>query len=353
MPKRSDADGPTLFPVDAARSGLPGAVAPMRTRTAAAPFNSPYHLFEVKWDGIRAVAARDSDGLRLMDRHGGDLLAAMPELRGIRLPEGALLDGEVIVCDTRGRPSYELLAGRLGPKAARRGRGPLYVAFDLLYEGYRPLLARPLVDRRRRLLELGIAGAGLVVPEHLEDDGQPFFDVIAEYGLEGIVAKRRGSPYLPGTRSADWLRLLVTERLDVVLGGLIEDERRGIRSALCGVQDEEGRLAFAGEAHVPPYLGSWLDAATRDFAARESPFATPLPLRPGLRWLRPRLVALVEHEGIEGGQAREARFRALRLDGSPADCVIDEPVAVPSGPPSGPVERPRLVVLHSLPFPID
>ncbi|MGH2451719.1 MAG: hypothetical protein ACRDGE_10715 [Candidatus Limnocylindria bacterium] len=354
MPKRGPgADHPTLISVEDARSGLPRAVAPMRPRTAAAPFNSPDHLFEVKWDGIRAIAGRDDAGLRLVDRHGGDLLAAIPELRGLRLPEGALLDGEVIICDQRGRPNYELLAGRLGPKSVRRGRGPLFVAFDLLYEGYRPLVARPLGERRRRLLALGLPAGRLVVPEHLDEDGEPFLEVVGEYGLEGIVAKRRESPYVAGARTADWLRLYVTERLDVVLGGLLEDERRGVHAALCGVQGEDGRLAYAGEAYVPPYLGTWLDAATRDFASSDSPFAAPLSLRPGLRWLRPRLVAIVEHEGIEQGQVRDARFRALRMDGSPADCVLDTPVAVPSRPPSGPRERPRLVVLHSLPFPID
>lgn len=354
MPKRGPGAGhPTLIAVDEARSGLPRALTPMRPRTATAPFNSPDHVFEVKWDGVRALAGRDRDGLRLADRHGGDLLAAMPELRDLRLPEGTLLDGEVIVCDQRGRPSYDLLAGRLGPKAVRRGRGPLYVAFDLLYERYRPVMARPLAERRRRLLELGLGGRRLIAPEHLEEDGEPFFEVVAEYGLEGVVAKRRLSPYVPGARTSDWLRVPVTGRADVVVGGILEDERRGARAILCGLRSDDGRLEHVGEARVPPYLGSWLDAATRDFTAAESPFATPLPLRPGLRWLRPRLVAIVEHEGLEGSELREARFRALRMDGAPADCVLDVPVEVPSRPAAGPAERPRLVVLHALPFPVE
>ncbi|MBM4434656.1 MAG: hypothetical protein FJ028_06090 [Chloroflexi bacterium] len=114
--------GPTLIAVDEARSGLPSSLAPMRPRLAAAPFNSPDHLLEVKWDGIRAILANDGGRVRLADRRGGDLLPLLPELRDVRIPEGALLDGEVIVCDARGRPSHDLLAGRLGPRGAVGGR---------------------------------------------------------------------------------------------------------------------------------------------------------------------------------------------------------------------------------------
>jgi hypothetical protein len=140
----------------------------------------------------------------------------------------------------------------------------------------------------------------------------------------------------------------VTPRADVVLGALVIDESRGARWALCGFTGEGGALTFAGDAYVPPYLGAWLDRSTRDFAADASPFAGPMSLRPGLRWLRPRLVAIVEHAGA--ARLEDARFRALRFDGRPEDCRAEEPVPVPSGPPSGRSERPRLVVLHSLPL---
>jgi hypothetical protein len=85
----------------------------------------------------------------------------------------------------------------------------------------------------------------VAVPEHLAEDGEPFLDVVAEYGLEGIVAKRRDSPYIPGSRSGDWLKCHVTPRADVVLGGLVEDERRGAIRALCGMYAGDV-LAFVG-----------------------------------------------------------------------------------------------------------
>ena len=187
-----------------------------------------------------------------------------------------VLDGEIVVCDSRGRPSYDLLAGRLGPKAAKRGIGPIFVAFDLLYIDGRPLISRPLAERRARLLGAGLGSRVLAVPAHLDDDGEPFLEVVEEYGLEGIVAKRRDGRYVPGTRTADWLKCHVTPRADVVVGALVIDEHRGARTLLCGLRGEDGAIAFAGDAYVPPYLGEWLDVATRGFAADASPFATPV-----------------------------------------------------------------------------
>jgi len=339
---------PTLLEVGDTQIALPRDLVPMRPRLAANAFNSSDYLFELKWDGIRALASMDRGRLRIADRAGGDLLPLVPELAELPVPEGAVFDGEIVVCDSRGRPSYDLLTGRLGPKAAKRGRGPVFVAFDLLYEERRPLLGRPLEERRRRLTDLGIRSRSVAVPEHLEEDGEPFLDVVAEYGLEGIVAKRRDSPYIPGSRSGDWLKCHVTPRADVVLGGLVEDERRGAIRALCGMFTGDV-LAFVGEAYVPPYLGRWLDEATRDFIADVSPFATPLPLRTGMRWLRPRIVAIVEHAG-ETRELRDARFRALRFDGRLDDCRVDEPIEMESAPARAGSERPRLIVLHSLPF---
>src|SRR5437879_10062135 len=175
---------------------------------------------------MRALAGRYATVLSVTDRSGVDLLSLLPELRDMRLPEGMVLDGEIVVCDSRGRPSYDLLAGRLGPKAAKRGRGPIFVAFDMLYADSRPLISRPLAERRARLLGAGLGSRILAVPEHLDDDGEPFLEVVAEYGLEGNVAKRRQGGYVPGTRTADWLKCHVTPRADVVVGEIGRESGR-------------------------------------------------------------------------------------------------------------------------------
>lgn len=351
MPRESrspSSEHPTLIDVASARTALPRDVTPMRARQAAAAFNSSEHIFELKWDGLRAMASREGGVVRIVDRAGGDLLPLVPELARLPIPDGSLLDGEIVVCDSRGRPSYDLMAGRLGPKGAKRGFGPTFVAFDLLYLEHRPLLTRPLLERRRRLAELDLRGRSIGVPAHLDADGEPFLDVVEEYGLEGIVAKRKSSAYVPGTRTSDWLKCHVTPRADVVIGGLVQDEPRGTVRILCGMY-AEGRegLAMVGEAYVPPYLARWLDEATSAFASDASPFATPVPLRTGTRWLRPKFVAIIEHAG-EREVLRDARFRALRLDGRLDDCRTEEPIVVESEPATIGSERPRLVLLQSL-----
>ena len=320
----------------------------MRPRQGAWAFNSSEYVFELKWDGLRALASRDRGVLRVTDRNGGDLLPLLPELAQLPVPEGAVLDGEVVVCDSRGRPSYDLLAGRLGPRAAKRGFGPVFVAFDVLYLDRRPLMSRPWSERRSRLAELELRGRTVGVPDHLDADGEPFLDVVAEYSLEGIVAKRKDSAYVPGARTSDWLKIHVTPRADVVLGGLVEDEGGGALRALCGqYSDDRGTLQMTGEAYVPLFLAHWLDEATRAFVSDSSPFSTPLPMRAGTRWLRPKLVAIVEHAG-EAAVLRDARFRALRFDGSLADCRFDDPIEIESEPATSGTERPRLVLLQSL-----
>src|SRR2546430_5913337 len=175
MPKasRAGSDHPVLLDQPPGPPSLPRTLAPMRPRLAEQGFNSPDHLFELKWDGIRALVSSDRGGLRIVDRNGGDLLPAVPELRTLRLPEGTLLDGEIIVCDSRGRPSYDLLVGRLGPKASKRGKGPLFVAFDLLYESGRPLLCLPLETRPERPRPRPLAQKGPVMPEHPGNGGAP------------------------------------------------------------------------------------------------------------------------------------------------------------------------------------
>ncbi len=329
---------------------LPRHLLPMQPRVAAAAFNSSDYVFEVKWDGVRAFASRDEHGLRVVDRHGEDLLARLPELEsiGAQLPSGALVDGEVVICDARGRPRYELLAARLGRHGSRRGHGPLLLGFDLLYERYRPLLAKPLLERRERLTRLvSSPGGRLVTPEHLESDGEPFLDAVRELELEGIVAKRRDSAYVPGARTADWLKLHTKARADVVLcGAVLED---GLpRVVLCGAH-RDGRLVSVGSAYVPPFLREYLGEHVAGLEREESPLEGPVDVPSGTRWLDPTVCAIVEQSGSpRAALAPDARFRSVRFDALPADCHVEEPITVPSEPATLQPDRPRLVLLKSL-----
>ena len=355
MTRRERDERALLLPLESgdAAAPLPRHLVPMQPRLAAAPFNSADFFFEVKWDGVRALVSKDAAGLRVTDRNGGDLLARMPELgRAARqLPEGVLLDAELVSCDAQGRPRYELLAGRLGPARRKTGRGPLLLAFDLLYESSRSLMDRPLHERRERLARLVIPGAPILVPEHLESDGEPFLDAVREFGLEGVVAKRRDSAYMPGARSSDWLKVYATPRMDVAVCGVIDRDGAPYR-LVCGAYRDRALIAV-GRAYIPPFLREYVGRELAGLERDTSPLDGPVELSEGLRWVAPKRCAIVEHSGREGtALAADARFRSFRLDVGAEDCHVEEAVRIPSEEPRLERDRPRLVVLRSL-FPND
>lgn len=320
----------------------------MQPRLAASAFNSEDWLFEVKWDGVRALVSKDAHGVRVIDRHGDDLLPRLPELARVarQIPAGVLIDTEIVFCDTRGRPRYELLAARLGPAARKAGRGPLLLAFDLLYDAWRPQMDRPLQERRERLARTVSLGGPMLVPEHLESDGEPFFEAVQEFALEGIVAKRRDARYVPGARSADWLKLHSRPRSDVVVGGIIAAD--GVPHELvCGAY-RDGALVVVGRAYIPPYLREYVGRRLEGLERDDSPLEGPIELRAGLRWIEPRVCAIVEHSSRDGTLGDDARLFSFRLDARPEDCRVEEVVRIPSGEPRLERDRPRLVVLRSL-----
>jgi ATP-dependent DNA ligase len=179
------------------------------------PFDSSEHLFEIKWDGTRVLAFVDSRGYRLINRHRADVTDRYPELGFLHdLPAGVVLDGEVVVL-RQGKPDFGLLLSR------NQARAPLkikfrarilpvtYVVFDLLYERYESLLARPLGTRRKRLEKLiqGCAHPRLVFSQGVVGPGKAFFSQICHQGLEGMMAKRLVSRYRPGRRTDAWIKI--------------------------------------------------------------------------------------------------------------------------------------------------
>jgi ATP-dependent DNA ligase len=182
----------------------------------AAPFDGPEYSFEVKWDGIRALAAVDAPGWRLWGRERADYTARYPELDGLRrLPAGTLLDGELVAFAPDGHPELPRLLRRHGLtdswriRQARRWCPVQYLLFDLLYHGGRCLLNEPLARRRE---ELAALCAGLRLPEVLFSagvigTGTALYAAALAQGHEGVVAKRLASPYRPGRRSPAWRKI--------------------------------------------------------------------------------------------------------------------------------------------------
>jgi ATP-dependent DNA ligase len=183
------------------------------------PFDSPEHLFEIKWDGTRVLAYADSRGHRLVNRHRADVTERYPELGFLNdLPAGIVLDGEVVVL-RQGKPDFRLLLSRNQARASLKIQSlartfpASYVAFDQLYDRFESLLALPLWARRQRLEAVVWAAANpsLVFSEGIVGSGRAFFEAVCRQGLEGVVAKRLEGHYRPGRRA--WIKIKPLVRL--------------------------------------------------------------------------------------------------------------------------------------------
>jgi bifunctional non-homologous end joining protein LigD/DNA ligase-1 len=213
----------------------------------AEPFDSPEYLFEVKWDGVRALAGRDANGWRLWGRELADYRLRYPELAALAaLPEGTVLDGEIVLL-SGGVPDLKALLARHGLSAARtaqaRGqpRPVTYVVFDAPYALGRCLFGRPLAERREAAREQvrALADARVVFSEGVVGAGRAFFARAVAAGQEGVLAKHLASRYQPGRRCAAWRKIKPTGRVPAVVIGY-EPGPRGVRSlqvaALCAGQ---------------------------------------------------------------------------------------------------------------------
>jgi bifunctional non-homologous end joining protein LigD len=312
---------------DRANDPPPRDVTPMLSTLVEKPFDDPGWVFEVKWDGYRAIASIDAAGaVTLTSRNGLDLLARFPGLAGIgaafrTLP--AVVDGEICVLDERGRSSFQALQRAL--KAPRDAHLPLtFVAFDLLYAGGRDVRALPLVERKSMLEAAIVPGHGVLYSQHIATTGIAFFDVAKREGLEGIVGKKSDAPYR-ATRSREWVKIKAKHEQEFVIGGWTEPKgsRAAFGALLLGVYDGE-RLVYAGS------VGTGFDTKTLhvigvQLRAREratSPFAMPPALKPAPHFVRPDLVAQIAFaEWTDDGLLRQPVFLGLRLDKAPRDVV--------------------------------
>ncbi|MGE3171274.1 MAG: DNA ligase [Planctomycetota bacterium] len=243
-------------------ASLPAQLAPMLCRIGK-PFDADDHLFEVKWDGVRALAfvdgagdgTADGDaGWRLHSRHRPDLRSRYPELAGLRaLPAGTLLDGELVVLDASGKPDFPAVLGRENARRPERvrqlaqQRPVVYVAFDLLYDRFDPLLERPLQERRDRLQQL--LGQGpperVVLSEGVVGTGLLLFEQVRQQGLEGVVAKQLGSRYRPGERSHAWQKIKAVHTVPCAVLGYEPDGERDFKSLIVAAEFD-GRLQCVG-----------------------------------------------------------------------------------------------------------
>jgi bifunctional non-homologous end joining protein LigD len=329
-------------PADPQAQEMPELVAPMLARLSTMPADQSLWAFEVKWDGVRAIARCEPRRLHLLTRNGNDVSGTYPELRGLSAAIGShevMLDGEIVALTQRGRPSFQALQGRMhlrSEAAVRRqaAEHPVtYVLFDLLWMDGHSLMDLPYEQRRERLQALALDAERWRTPAHHVGDGDVLLASTREQGLEGVVAKRLGSPYAPGRRESSWLKIKNSQRQELVIGGWTEG--KGTRSSAfgaleLGVHDGQGELRYAGRVGTG-FSEKELDrlaSLLEPLAQQGSPFTGRQPAR-GAHFVRPELVCEVEFsEWTTDGRLRQASYRGLRED-KPAAAVVRELVQPP------------------------
>jgi DNA ligase D-like protein (predicted ligase) len=298
---------------------LPTFIAPMLAEVGE-PFDSDEFLFEIKWDGIRALAFVEDGCYRLVNRRQIDMTDRYPELSILAgLPAGTVLDGELVVLRD-GQPDFGLVQSRhhsrtpLRTQARSQAAPATYVVFDLLYEAYEPLLELPLSERRRRLEGLVCAAGSprLVLSEGVVGPGTAFFRKVAERGLEGVVAKRLRSTYQPGKRTGAWIKIKRGGETVCAVIGFLPAGKDDFRSLLLAAEDN-GVLRCAGK------VGTGFDTKMRQrlnrllwSRLRPRPI---VPCRLRAKWVEPGIYCKISYlERTANGEFRAPVFEELYED---------------------------------------
>lgn len=343
-------DGATLA-AGGTKAPMPQAMEPcLATLVDAAP-RGPNWIHEIKWDGYRIMALKAGRRTQILTRRGHDWTARFPGIADAvaSLPAAkVIIDGEAVIEDGNGIPSFSALQNALSDEHGRIARNALFYAFDLLYLDGFDLRDLPLDERKARLSALVSAtkGATLRFSEHIESDGDAMVKSACQLGLEGVISKRRDRPYRSG-RGNDWVKIKCTNRQEFVVLGFVPStvNARAVGSLVLGY-NEDGELKHAGRAgtgftaDTARQLGKGLEPKRR----KTSPVKARLSAedRRGVVWVEPELVAEVEFRGWTADRhLRHAAFKGLREDKTPSEIVRETPVGEPAPAVKPPPARSR------------
>ena len=326
---------PHRVPAGALKARLPSSLSPQLATLADTPPGDPdAWIYEIKLDGYRMLARSDGRSVRLFTRNGHDWSRKLKPLVGalekLQLAPG-WLDGEIVVPDEQGIPDFQALQNAFDQA---RTENIVYYLFDVPYYAGFDLRAVPLLERKDFLASLlgHSASDAIRYSETLVAAPRDILASACRMGLEGVIAKRSTSAYVP-RRSNDWLKLKCTQRQEFVIGGYTDPRgsRHGIGSLLLGVYDSEGGLVYAGN------VGTGFDHKTLSdlkkklaaLARARSPFANRTSIDGKAHWVSPRLVAEVSFgEWTKTGRVRHAVFQGLRLDKQAEAVVLETPSSV-------------------------
>ena len=292
---------------------------PMLAVLTKAPFDRKGWIFEIKWDGYRALAFKDKN-VRLISRNQKSFNARYPTIvNGLKKLKGTfVIDGEIVVLDSKGRSNFQLLQNYLKTKGA-----PCYYVFDILFYNGKDLRDLPLLERKKVLGKLIGKKKGIIrLSEHIEEKGKAFFRAAEKQGLEGIMAKNGESPY-QCKRSSDWQKIKTSMRQEAVIGGFTEPKgsRKRFGSLLVGVY-KRGKFIYAGRVGggFNEELLNEVYKKLRPLVIRTNPFhETP---KSSATWVKPKLVCEVDFaEWTKEGIMRQPIFKGMRVDKNPKEVV--------------------------------
>jgi bifunctional non-homologous end joining protein LigD len=306
---------------------LPAVIHPELATLIDAAFDDDGWLFEIKWDGFRAITTVDGHGrVTMKSRSGKDLLERFPQLRSIGEAfesRPVMVDGEIVVLDGEGRSSFQGLQNAASAHLT-------YIVFDALYAEGRDLRDEPL-EKRKEILDRLVRSAArdVRISRHVVGKGTELFESARARALEGVVGKKRDSRYVE-KRTREWVKIKAQLEQECVIAGYTDPggARSGFGSLILGLY-ERGRLVYCGNvgtgfnARTLASLGAEMSA----LETRMSPFASPLKTRAPAHWLKPELVAQVRFtEWTKDGAMRHPAFLGLRDDKKAKDCHRERPL---------------------------
>lgn len=309
------------------RKASPWHVHPMLCTLVNDIFDGDDWLFEIKWDGYRAIGAKHKDEVALYSRNGNSFTENYPPIaEALReLKHDVILDGEIVVVDKEGRPHFEYMQNW-----RRDQQGILqYNIFDILWCDGHDVRDMPLLERKELLQHALPKKSVLHYSDHVLGDGRALFAEMQKRGLEGVVAKKIDSPYRENDRGAAWLKIKTHLRQEVVIAGYTEPRggRKFIGSLIVGVYDK-GELTYVGHSGggIPDKQREELLKRLQRIERKTPPFAVaPKPNAP-VHWVRPELVCEMSFsEWTKEGYMRQPEFKGLRSDKNPTDVHREKP----------------------------
>jgi DNA ligase D-like protein (predicted ligase)/DNA ligase D-like protein (predicted 3'-phosphoesterase) len=302
---------------------------PMLAKEAPKPFSDKNWIFEIKWDGFRAIAYINEE-LSLRSRNNHELMDNFPELNELRQKaKNAVLDGEIIIIN-KGKLDFQALLERNKESnfLFKTNSSAVYVVFDILEKNGKSLIDLPLMERKRILKDTVAEGSHVILADYIEEKGEAYYNVAIEKGLEGIIAKKKTSPYEQGSRSGDWLKIKKLHTIDCVIFGYTQGT--GIRKStfgalLLGLYDNDGKVIYVGKVGTGFTQKILNELLAQFYPLKTNDSPLNLEISEEVSWVKPKFVCEISYQVVtKDGRLRMPRFQRMRTDKKPEECKTEQ-----------------------------